>query len=117
MGRNGRAQGIKTGEEQIFHTVYRDSRLMGVCEQNRSKGPTGRISNRYTLVLHCFDFIFCSGEKVHKGKRHTRDFYLVLLSPFNGAFATGEGNGREIRKAKRIQESNRSKQGSVDGVR
>lgn len=36
MARNQRAQDRK---EEGFHTVCRDGRLMGVCEQKRSKDP------------------------------------------------------------------------------
>lgn len=38
-------------EEQVFHTVCRDCRLMGVCEQNRGKGLTAPLCNGSTLVL------------------------------------------------------------------
>lgn len=35
--------------------------------------------------LHLFDFIFSSGQRIDKGNRDVRAFYLVLLSSFNGA--------------------------------
>lgn len=77
-----------------------DGRLMGVCEPNGSKDLTGQISNGYTLVLRFFDFIFCSEEKIDKGKRHMRAFYLVLSSPFNGGFRAGEGDRQQERESK-----------------
>lgn len=69
-------------EEKFFLTVCRDSRLMGVWEDNRSEDPTGQIGNGYTLVLRLFDFIFCSGEKIDKGKKAQKSFLSCSLISF-----------------------------------
>lgn len=80
---------------------------MGVCEQNRSKDPTGQISNGTPLFYVSLTSFSVAGRKWIKEKRHRGAFCLVLSSPFNGAFRAGEEGERE--KAKRIQESNGSK--------
>lgn len=94
-GQKRRSSRHQDKEEKVSFTERGESRMMGVCEQNRSKDPTGQSSNGYARVLHIFDFIFRSGEKIDKGQRHRRAFCLVLSSAFNGAFRAGEERARE----------------------
>lgn len=54
-------------EEQVFHIVCRVSRLMCVCEENRSE--IQQVKSVMGTRMFCVsDFVFCSGEKMDKGK-------------------------------------------------
>lgn len=67
-------------------------RILSMTENIQITRPLSLISNKYVLVVHFFDFIFCSFEEINKGKRHMRAFCPVHSSPFNGTFRAGEGD-------------------------